>query len=139
MKRSAASLRVFGEALDPDEITRLLGKPPSGAHRKGDVVGPRKNRVAPQGSWRLAANDREPGDLDSQVEEILGGITDDLSIWRHIGQMSAIDLFCGVWLDGSAEEFYLSPATLIKLGERGIWLTLDTYAAVEFNDETKTT
>lgn len=65
------------------------------------------------------------------MEEILGSVTSDLSIWRRIGEMSAIDLFCGVWLDGSCEEFYLAPTTLMKLGERGIWLTLDTYADVD--------
>lgn len=72
------------------------------------------------------------------MEEILGSVTNDLSIWRRIGQMSAVDLFCGVWLDGSWEEFYVAPASLMKLGERGIWLTLDTYANIESNEEPHT-
>lgn len=135
MGRTTACLRFFGETLDPDEITRLLGKPPSGADRKGDIVGPRKNRVAQRNSWRLEASDREPGDLDSQVVEILGGLTDDLSIWRRATQSCSADLFCGAFLASSNEEFYISPATLLKLGERGIQLSLDVYADVEESEQ----
>ena len=36
--RVRASLRVFGEALDPDEVSALLGRPPSRQHRKGDKI-----------------------------------------------------------------------------------------------------
>ena len=135
MERSAATLRFFGEMLDPDEITRLLGRSPSAAERKGDIVGHRKNRVARLGSWRLSATDREPGDLDSQVDEILGGIPNDLSVWRQLTRVYAADLFCGVWLDSSNEEHHISPATLLKLGERGIRLSLDVYANVEPKEE----
>jgi len=131
MGRTTACLRFFGDTLDPDEITRLLGKPPSDAERKGDTVGPRKNRVARQGSWRLEVADREPDDLDSQVEELLNGLTDDLSIWRHIAQTCRADLFCGAFLASHNEEFHVSPTTLLRLGERGIRLSLDIYAHVE--------
>ena len=135
MERSAATLRFFGETLDPDEITRLLGRHPSAAERKGDIVGPRKNRTARQGSWRLSVVDREPGDLDAQIDEILRDITTDLSVWRQLTQVYAVDLFCGVWLDSSSEEHHISPTTLLKLGERGIRLSLDVYANIEPNEE----
>lgn len=133
--RTVASLRFFGETLDPDEITRLLGKLPSDAERKGDVVGPRKNRVARQGSWRLNAVDREPGDLAAQVDEILAGTTTDLAIWKQLAQTHQVDLFCGVFLTSSNEEVRVAPAALSKLGERDIQLSLDIYAAVEECDD----
>ena len=73
------------------------------------------------------------------MEEILGGVTKDLSIWQQMAQTSSIDLFCGVWLDGSSEEFHISPATLTKLGERGIRLSLDIYADIETNEDSEAT
>ena len=36
----SATLRVFGEALDFDEITRRVGVAPTSSHRKGDKQGP---------------------------------------------------------------------------------------------------
>ena len=32
------ALRVFGESLEPDEVSALLGTQPSEAHRKGDPM-----------------------------------------------------------------------------------------------------
>ena len=59
--RVRASLRVFGEALDPDEVSALLGRPPSRQHRKGDKVeGKGKGRKGlPRELRNLALPDRD--------------------------------------------------------------------------------
>jgi hypothetical protein len=126
MGRTTACLRFYGEQLDPDEITRLLGKKPSAVHYKGDVVGSRK-RILPHSSWRLEADVREPGDLPAQIEEIFSGATSDLSVWRQLARRYRTDLFCGVFLYATNEEFYVPPDALLMLGERGVQLSLDVY------------
>jgi hypothetical protein len=127
---SRATLRVFGDALDPNEVTRLLGAEPSESQVKGDRLVGRKTgrvRIAETGSWRLHASVREPADLDDQVREILHQITENLSVWADLSQRFEIDLFCGLFMENSNEGLFLSPLTLSSLGQRGIELALDIY------------
>jgi len=67
---SAASLRFFGDDLDPDELTKMLGGQPTKSEEKGDefvgkVTG--QKRIAQCGGWWLSAERREPGDFDAQI------------------------------------------------------------------------
>ena len=63
LNRSLACLRIFGETLVPDEITRLLGAQPTNSRLKGDVkYRSREGRetIAKEGAWFLRADDRAP-------------------------------------------------------------------------------
>src|SRR5689334_883760 len=96
LDHTAASLRIFGDDLDPLEITRLLGHEPSSAERKGqEIVGKstRAIRVARTGSWYLVAERRAPGDLDAQIVEILSKLSSDLGVWQQLAERFRIDLF----------------------------------------------
>ena len=60
---SLASLRIFGEALIPDEITRLLGAAPTESRMKGDVRYRSKEgreTIAKKGAWFLSADEQTP-------------------------------------------------------------------------------
>jgi hypothetical protein len=130
LSETRASLRFFGDDLDPDEITRLLGKRPSVAERKGDVIRrkpPLPNRIVQRGSWRLAVTDAFPGNLDAQIAELLAGATPDLDIWRQLAAAYHGDVFCGLFLKTYNEGLSLSPLTLASLGDRGLVLDLDIY------------
>ena len=54
LNRTVASLRIFGDDLDPDEVTRLLGKRPDASERRGETVrAPSgRERVLRRGSWQ---------------------------------------------------------------------------------------
>ena len=69
-----------------------------------------------------------PGDLDGQVTELLQRLTSDLEIWGVLAGRFRVDLFCGLFMDGSNEGFNLSTSALKALGDRGIELALDIYA-----------
>jgi hypothetical protein len=127
--KSVASLRIAGDALDPTEVTRLLGAEPSWGQVKGQQL-PSKSgtRVARIGMWSLEATPMEPEDLNSQVAELLGRLTSDLEVWKSLGDRFEIDLFCGWFMEGSNEGVSISPETLIALGEREIELGIDLYA-----------
>jgi hypothetical protein len=127
--QSVASLRIAGDALDPTEITRLLGAEPSRGQVKGQALPSQSGtRVARIGMWSLKATATEPEDLNSQVAEILGRLSSDLEVWKSLGDRFEIDLFCGWFMGGSNEGVSISPETLIALGERGIELGIDLYA-----------
>ncbi len=131
LNSTAASLRIFGDDLDPDEITRLLGRTPSHAEKKGELVTNQggKQRVARRGRWAISTIRRQPGDLDSQIAELLEGLTDDLSVWEDLAARYKIDIFCGLFILQDNEGISLSSRSLRLPGERGILLGLDIYAA----------
>ena len=140
VQRSVVTLRIGSDDLIPDEITRLLGATPTKAQTKGEkIVGKNTGhvRIAKAGMWRLSATDREPEDMDGQIEEILSQTTSDLAVWRSIGEKHQIDLFCGLFLGGSNEGMSLSAKSLAALGVRGIELALDIYSGHE-DDEPST-
>lgn len=131
---SRATLRIIGDALIPDEITRLLGCAPTHARCKGDVIRGKttgRERIAPTGTWQLEAEARDPADLDRQVKEILDRVKPDPEVWARLSQAFRLDLFCGLFMDRSNEGLALSPSTLAALGSRGIELSFDVYGPVE--------
>jgi hypothetical protein len=129
--RSVAALRISGETLQPDEITRVLGAPPTLSRLKGDVQYRSKagrETIAKVGMWLLDATDREPEDVNGQVIEILGKLTGDLDVWNSLSQRFDIDLYCGWFMQESNEALEITPATLAALGARGITLGIEMYA-----------
>jgi hypothetical protein len=130
LDHTAASLRIFGDDLDPEELTRLLGHEPSVSELKGqEIVGKTTGniRVARTGSWRLHASRQAPGDLDAQIVELLSKLSSDLSVWRGVSERFRMDLFCGLFLKGGNEGATISAKSLASLGNRGIELGLDIY------------
>src|SRR5207249_10872894 len=99
IEKSVVTLRVSGDTLVPAEITQLLGAAPTESETKGqEIVGRTTGhrRIAKGGMWRLCASDREPEEMDAQIQELLGPLTSDLSVWQKIADTFDIDLFCGV-------------------------------------------
>jgi ribosomal protein L19 len=129
--KSVATLRISGDDLVPEEITRLLGVSPTHAQTKGQVfVGEKtgSRRVANCGMWRLCAADQEPDDVDTQISEILAALTSDSAVWRDITSRYDVDLFCGFFLGKTNSGFSLSPQSLAALGDRGIEISFDIYS-----------
>jgi hypothetical protein len=140
LNKSTVTLRISGDELVPDEITRLLGVSPTHGETKGqEIVGPKTGRVriAKRGMWRLCASDREPENMDGQIHEILSRMTDDLVVWRSITARYDVDLFCGLFMRVGNEGLTISAASLAALGARGIEMGLDIYAGDD-DQETST-
>ncbi|MEW6155831.1 MAG: DUF4279 domain-containing protein [Verrucomicrobiota bacterium] len=141
LHKSAVTLRIAGDDLIPDEITKLLGASPTHTQTKGDKIVGKKTghvRIAKCGMWRLCASDREPEDMDGQIHEILSQMTGDLSVWQSITKRYHADLFCGLFMRVGNEGLTISAASLEALGARGIELGLDIYGGDDDDDETST-
>ena len=81
---SVASLRIFGDALVPSDVTARIGATPTWSYQKGDVKVTRSGRelVRKNGMWLLESSDKEPEDLNSQVVELLACLTKDIAAWK---------------------------------------------------------
>ncbi len=133
INHSAVTLRIIGDELIPAKITKTFGVLPTHALTKGDkIVGTKTGTVktARSGMWQLKALDREPGDLDGQIREILGQLTTDLNIWKSLASRYKMDLFCGLFMECSNEGVNLSPESLLALGSRGIKIGFCIYAPI---------
>ena len=83
IERVKVTLRVFGDDLDPDEISGVLGCEPTRKARKGDVVGADYNahqRVSPFGSWELNSGEREHLELEEKVLKLLSRVNPDREV-----------------------------------------------------------
>src|ERR1043165_9657128 len=101
--RVKVSLRVFGEKLDPNEISRILRCEPTSQTKKGEViVGPlARQRIASFGRWLLDSVEDEGMDLEEQIFKLLSRVSSDLEIWKELTKKYKVDLFCGLFLDES--------------------------------------
>lgn len=130
LERSVATLRIMGDELVPEEISRLLGAVPTSAYAKEHQLPARPSGclvARKSGIWRLRTKETEPEDLDGQVSVLLGQVTSDLSVWGDITARFRVDLFCGFFMGSENEGVEISPQTLLALGQRGIKLSLDIY------------
>jgi hypothetical protein len=125
--RTAASLRFFGDDLEPETLTLRLGRPPTRSWKKGEVFGAKQVHKRRTGAWFLRADEREPGDLAAQIDEIFSKLTHDLSVWRDLAGYRP-DLFVGFFLEQSNEGMGLSGRSLSLLADREVSLSLDVYA-----------
>jgi hypothetical protein len=134
ISRTVACLRVIGDDLIPADITEKLGCEPTRQMIKGNPFSWNENgkpRIAKSGMWRLDAMEREPGDLDSQVSEILDLLTSDLNVWQSLSGKFRMDIFCGVFMEASMEGIGLTTDTMLALGQRGIEIDFDIYGPDE--------
>ncbi len=130
VSRSTARLRVLGDDLDPNAVTKLLECEPTSSNRKGDrrKGGTTGNEYLQKtGSWTLRSSSIEEEDLDSQLRGLLARVTSDLEVWRALGSEYSVNVFCGLFMGSSNQGLQLSRSTLKMLVERGIELQFDIY------------
>lgn len=120
--KTAASLRIFGDDLDPEEITAQLGKRPDKAEKKGETIHNPSGttRIARRGRWSITVERQKPGDLDAQIKTLLAEATDNAEVWQSITSRFDADVFCGLFMDEENEGLEISPDALNALGTRGI-------------------
>ena len=129
LHESDATLRFFGDSLDPNEITTLLRIAPTVGVARGATWRTSLGclKVASTGSWRLEVGRRTPGDLDEHISDLLALPTSDLRVWRDLTSRFEADIFLGLWLGSFNEGFELSNSMLANVASRGLRLSFDIY------------
>ena len=131
---SEASLRFWGDDLDPDEISQLLGVRPTAAGTKGSIkqtLRSGKQFVAKSGYWILDTKSESPADLDKQIFELIGAFKADKRTLRGLVKRFHGNLFTGLFLKLSNEGIHISAKTLTLLGSLGFSLDIDIYSDLD--------
>ena len=125
--RVSVSLRVFGDGLEPDEVSALLGRQPTRFHRKGDPCGTNGKSVEPTGAWILDSPLSEKMEIEDHVEALFSVTSNDHDEWASLTSRFSASILCSVFLDQYNEGFELSPRLAQSMAERGLVIAFDIY------------
>jgi hypothetical protein len=90
----SATLRIFGERLDLDDITQQLGLTPTNSHRKGDRRSPRS---APYklDMWSYKPPVPEERPLEAHIDALWADIQHATAYLRALKHSAMVDVFLG--------------------------------------------
>lgn len=94
----SVTLALYGDALDPEYVTALVGCAPSGAHRKGEQKRPGSvpYRI---GAWLLSEEGDAPLSIDDLLARLFARIPDDPRLWERLGSEFDLQLRVGLFLN----------------------------------------
>jgi hypothetical protein len=126
------SLGFSGDDLDPDDISSRLGGIPTLKCAKGDVTLTNGvSRVERTGRWLVSVPPLPGESLEPQLERLLAGLAQDISIWQAIAERYKVRFVVSAWIRSWNRGFEVSPALLRKLADRGLSLGIDIYVDYE--------
>ena len=132
-----ATLRVYSDDVDPDEVTSIIGFEPTDSFRKGDVRSKRRDVSAPlykMNGWFYCTRDSSRSrDSRRHLELLLAGPLKDRGVTKALRER-------GCWLDISIFYAYtgggptISPEQMKGLADADVDVWWDLYR--ELDDET---
>jgi hypothetical protein len=120
------TLAVYGEDLDPTEVTRLLGCQPTQVHRKGDKRHP--TSVPYQtGAWFFTLETKAPSGPDELIPLLLRQLPGDSAFWAGLRERYDVQIRVAIHTAGWNRGFDISPATAELIAATGASLGFDLY------------
>ena len=119
-------LRFFGDNLDPDAVSAMLGVDSTESFRKGDLVKEGESARRATGAWLLDC-EKTTDTVDGQVMLLFGDLTDDLGIWESLAESYVAEIKCHLFLRRWNRATILSQSTIEAVGARHLRLHFDIY------------
>jgi Domain of unknown function (DUF4279) len=126
-----ASLRLYGDALVPEDISRVIHLEPTDSASKGMkiVVSSGKSRSAPTGRWIVQTRGKiSSANLEEHIKWILDRLEQFSISVENLPGVERADIFC-YWRSATGQggpEF--SPEVLDRLAKNRLRLGLDFYS-----------
>ena len=139
---ASVSLCIYGDELDPDEITQLLGQSPPRSHRRGDRLKPSGPSFR-TGAWIYQVESEVAPDAPELVlVHLLDRLPSDPAFWTQLGQRYDIRISICIGFEGWNKGFTLSTRNIQRVAALGTRMDFDLYASEnmppEFDDSTTT-
>jgi hypothetical protein len=100
----SATLRIYGDGLDFDEISRTLGVTPTRSHRKGER--PSSDvRPWPHDVWHYKAPVDREQPLGEHIMALWDTVRPHIPYLRELKQKFTVDIFCGYQSNSSTAGF----------------------------------
>lgn len=129
------TLGIHGPALQPEEISALLGCAPTSSHRRGDTRRPGSPAYG-QGGWLLTVEGSAPAEPDELVRQLLDRLPTDPAVWEQLVAKYTVRVGFGIFVGAWNRGFELSPTSLRQLAVFGVPVGFDIYADGEEEDRT---
>jgi uncharacterized protein DUF4279 len=127
---SDASIRIFGETLQPEEIGAALGLKATRTHSKGQPRSPRFKAVWRESFWSLQSPLGKDRDLASHLRWLLDTLEPKLTVIRSLSEKYQVNLFCGLISGNGEGGFTLDSTTLARIAKLGVPLVVDLYPPI---------
>jgi len=124
---SRASLRIFGETLQPEEIGTALGLVATRSHLKGERRSSRHKAVWRGSAWLLQSPLADESDMVDHLKWLIDVLEPKLDVIAELSNKYKIDFFCGFSSGNGQGGFRLDSLTLQRIAGFGIAFHLDLY------------
>ena len=127
------TIAIYGEDLDPDDISQQLGCQPTFSHRQGE----RRSHGSPpykQGAWFLEVKGNAPHGPEDLTKALLMRLPADETIWVELARKHDIQMRYGIHMDTWNRGFELSPKLVQRISKLHAKLSFDIYAVGENDD-----
>jgi hypothetical protein len=123
------TLGIYGEGLNPDEVSRILKCQPTKAHRCGEHPhsNPRYSAYK-KGSWLLNLKGFAPTTADELIDDIMSQVSTDVQIWQELSLTHEIRVRISVHMNGWNKGFDLSLRTIQRISDLKASIVFDIYA-----------
>lgn len=123
---SRATLALYGDDLDPDGVSKMLGCAPSHAHRKGDRRG---GTAVPfsSGAWLLTVETKAPKGPDAAIATLLARFPETPEFWRPVLDKFSVSIRVGIHTCGWNRGFGLPADIVARVGRIGVPIDFDLY------------
>jgi hypothetical protein len=126
----AVSITIFGEGVDPDEVSRALGSTPDRSHRVGEAVSAESSARRRTGLWSITTHGTvaEEALLAEHMATLFGRVSSDVAVWRQLADRHSTRVFIGWFMGEGNEALRVDAGILDELARRALHLDIDVYA-----------
>ena len=121
----AVVLCIYGEQLEPTEVSRILQREPTASHRLGDEAPRGKKYLG--GAWFIEQRSFEPIDINQMILGVFEGLPRELEVWRSLSAQYSLRFDIAVHTESGC-NFALNPAVVTLIERTGAILFLDIYS-----------
>jgi hypothetical protein len=123
---SRVCIGIYGDALDPERLTRQLGLAPTRSHRNGDPIeSARVPNTYKTGAWVLDLGDAEGQDPEDAILHLLQWLPEDVAVWRELTASFDVRIGLSLVLKEWNRGFSLSPIVMEKLASLGVRMDVE--------------
>lgn len=117
-------LAVYGDDLDPDQVTAMLGCEPTSFHRKGDKM-KRGINVWRRGAWLLSLEGTvQPEALTCKL---LDRLPKDVPMWARLAKKYDVQLRFGLFLERWNRGLEFTPQLVARMAKLHARIIFDVY------------
>jgi hypothetical protein len=122
------SLGFYGDELNPNELSTVLGRPATSSCVKGDIVHKNdRTRVEHTGRWLLSIPPKPGEPLQPQIESLLASLTPDLAVWKLLAERFKVRFVVSAWIRSWNRGLEIDPHLLREICDRQLSLGIDIY------------